>query len=168
MSENHAPEPAASRGTVPDPASSTSDRGSGASDIVLEDSLHAAVGGLRRILVGAGTVVVVAEVAWGLLAPTRPLTSALVAVLASLVLFVITWLTVSRAAAAPLTVVAWIAGGYLAKVAVVAGAVLGARAADLDARLVGIAVVVSVVVTVGCEMWVLLRVRVAPVTPRTD
>ncbi|WP_205124262.1 hypothetical protein, partial [Tsukamurella conjunctivitidis] len=76
--------------------------------------------------------------------------------------------TVSRAAAAPLTVVAWIAGGYLAKVAVVAGAVLGARAADLDARLVGIAVVVSVVVTVGCEMWVLLRVRVAPVTPRTD
>lgn len=137
----------------------------GADPVVLHGSVHRAVAGLRRTLLLAGLVAVGLELLWGALAPGRLWVSALVAVAATVALVSMTWLTVSRAAAGPETLLVWVAGGYVAKVAVVAAALLGARAADLDVRPVGICVVVVVVVTLGCEVWAFLRARVPAVVP---
>ena len=57
------------------------------------------------------------------------------------------------------------AGGYLLKVAVVAGVLLGARAAGLDLRFVGTGAVGAVLVTLGCEVWAFLTARVPTVVP---
>jgi len=140
----------------------------GSDPVVLHESVHRAVAGLRRTLLLAGLVAVGLELLWGVLAPARPWTSALVAVAATVALVSMTWLTVSRAAAGPETLLAWIAGGYVAKVAIVAAALLGARATDLDVRMVGICVVVVVVVALACEVWAFLRARVPAVVPARE
>lgn len=137
----------------------------GSGPVVLHESVHRAVAGLRRTLLAVVAVSVVLELLWGVLAPGRPWVSALVAVVATVALVSLTWLTVSRAAAGPETLLAWIAGGYVAKVVIVAAALLGARAAGLDVRMVGICVVIVVVVALGCEVWAFVRARVPAVVP---
>lgn len=133
--------------------------------IVLHESVHHSVAGLRRTLVVIALATPVLGILWGALGPGGPWGSAAVAVAATLVLVGLTWVTVSRAAAGPETLVAWIAGGYVAKVLVLAAALLGARAAGLDVRAIGICVVVAVVVTLGCEVRAFLGTRVPAVVP---
>ncbi len=134
-------------------------------DVVLHESVHGAVRRLRRTLFVATSVLVALEVVAALLVPGVGPGDALVAVLATVALSAATGLVVSRATAGPETLVAWVAGGYLLKVAVVAGVLLGARAAGLDLRFVGTGAVGAVLVTLGCEVWAFLTARVPTVVP---
>ena len=62
----------------------------------------------------------------------------------------------------------WIAGGYLAKVAVLATALVGGRSLGLDIRVIGVSAIAAILVGMFAEATVLSQARILVVEPNKD
>ena len=62
--------------------------------------------------------------------------------------------------------VAWMAGGYLAKVAILAVALLGGRALGCDSRVIGLSLIAAILVGMFAEATVLAQARILAVEPK--
>ena len=129
---------------------------------------------LRRILIVAAVVLVVGEVLWCLIggshgAVVQPLATLLAAAGSTMVLLAATWWFLDRMVRSDMRVlVAWMVGGYLAKVAVLATALVGGRSLGLDVRVIGVSVIAVILVGMFAEATVLSQARILVVEPNKD
>ena len=137
-------------------------------------ALREAAARLRRILIVAAVVLVVGEALWCLTggargAVERPLGTLLAAVGATTLLLAATWWFLDRMVRSGMRgLAAWIAGGYLAKVAVLATALVGGRSLGLDIRVIGVSVIAAILVGMFAEATVLSQARILVVEPNKD
>ena len=137
-------------------------------------ALRQASARLRRILSVAAVVLVVGEALWCLTggargAVERPLGTLLAAVGTTMVLLAATWWFLDRMVRSGMRgLAAWIAGGYLAKVAVLATALVGGRSLGLDIRVIGVSVIAVILVGMFAEATVLSQARILVVEPNKD
>ena len=137
-------------------------------------ALREAAARLRRILSVAAVVLVVGEALWCLTggargAVERPLGTLLAAVGATTLLLAATWWFLDRMVRSGMRgLAAWIAGGYLAKVAVLATALVGGRSLGLDIRVIGVSVIAAILVGMFAEATVLSQARILVVEPNKD
>ena len=137
-------------------------------------ALRQASARLRRILAVAAVVLVVGEALWCLTggargAVERPLGTLLAAVGTTMLLLAATWWFLDRMVRSGMRGLAvWIAGGYLAKVAVLATALVGGRSLGLDIRVIGVSVIAVILVGMFAEATVLSQARILAVEPMTD
>ena len=137
-------------------------------------ALREAAARLRRILSVAAVVLVVGEALWCLSggargAVERPLGTLLAAVGATTLLLAATWWFLDRMVRSGMRgLAAWIAGGYLAKVAVLATALVGGRSLGLDIRVIGVSVIAVILVGMFAEATVLSQARILVVEPNKD
>lgn len=126
------------------------------------------VASLRRVRLALGAAVAalcVGAVAVAAVSRPHPWVEAAVVVVAVAALGASSaWIT-SRSMRGIETLVGWVAAGYLLKLAVVAGAVLGAGATGLDDAWVGWWLIAAVVVCAAVEVGVLARTRLSSVDP---
>ena len=127
---------------------------------------------LRRILSVAAVVLVVGEALWCLTggargAVERPLGTLLAAVGTTTLLLAATWWFLDRMVRSGMRGLAvWIAGGYLAKVAVLATALVGGRSLGLDIRVIGVSAIAAILVGMFAEATVLSQARILAVEPK--
>ncbi|WP_455189459.1 pseudouridine synthase [Actinomyces naeslundii] len=127
---------------------------------------------LRRILSLAAVVLVAGEVLWCLIGGARgavahPLGTLLAAAGSTTVLLAATWWFLDRMLRSGMGVlVAWMAGGYLAKVAILAVALLGGRALGCDSRVIGLSLIAAILVGMFAEATVLAQARILAVEPK--
>lgn len=127
---------------------------------------------LRRILSLAVVVLVAGEVLWCLIGGARgavahPLGTLLAAAGSTTVLLAATWWFLDRMVRSGMGVlVAWMAGGYLAKVAILAVALLGGRALGCDSRVIGLSLIAAILVGMFAEATVLAQARILAVEPK--
>ena len=137
-------------------------------------TLRQASARLRRILAVAAVVLVVGEVLWCLAggargAVTQPLGTLLAAVGTTTLLLAATWWFLDRMVRSGMRGLAvWIAGGYLAKVAVLATALVGGRSLGLDIRVIGVSAIAAILVGMFAEATVLSQARILVVEPNKD
>ena len=137
-------------------------------------TLRQASARLRRILSVAAVVLVVGEALWCLAggarsAVTQPLGTLLVAVVTTTLLLTATWWFLDRMVRSDTGGLAvWIAGGYLAKVAVLATALVGGRSLGLDIRVIGVSAIAAILVGMFAEATVLSQARILVVEPNKD
>ena len=137
-------------------------------------ALRQASARLRRILSVATVVLVVGEALWCLTggargAVERPLGTLLAAVGTTMLLLAATWWFLDRMVRSGMRGLAvWIAGGYLAKVAVLATALVGGRSLGLDIRVIGVSVIAVILVGMFAEATVLSQARILVVEPNKD
>jgi len=137
-------------------------------------TLHEASTRLRRILTVATVVLVVGEALWCLIggsrgAVVRPLGTLMCAAGSTMVLLAATWWFLDRMVRSGMRgLAAWIAGGYLAKVAVLATALVGGRSLGLDIRVIGVSVIAVILVGMFAEATVLSQARILVVEPNKD
>ena len=137
-------------------------------------ALRQASARLRRILSVAAVVLVVGEALWCLTggargAVERPLGTLLAAVGTTTLLLAATWWFLDRMVRSGMRGLAvWIAGGYLAKVAVLATALVGGRSLGLDIRVIGVSVIAVILVGMFAEATVLSQARILVVEPNKD
>ena len=137
-------------------------------------ALRQASARLRRILSVAAVVLVVGEALWCLTggargAVERPLGTLLAAVGTTTLLLAATWWFLDRMVRSGMRGLAvWIAGGYLAKVAVLATALVGGRSLGLDIRVIGVSVIAVILVGMFAEATVLSQARIPVVEPNKD
>lgn len=135
-------------------------------------TLRQASARLRRILAVAAVVLVVGEALWCLAggarsAVTQPLGTLLVAVVTTTLLLTATWWFLDRMVHSDTGgLVVWIAGGYLAKVAVLATALVGGRSLGLDIRVIGVSAIAAILVGMFAEATVLSQARILAVEPK--
>ena len=135
-------------------------------------ALRQASARLRRILSVAAVVLVVGEALWCLTggargAVERPLGTLLAAVGTTTLLLAATWWFLDRMVRSGMRgLVVWIAGGYLAKVAVLATALVGGRSLGLDIRVIGVSVIAVILVGMFAEATVLSQARILVVEPK--
>ena len=128
-------------------------------------ALRQASARLRRILSVAAVVLVVGEALWCLTggargAVERPLGTLLAAVGTTTLLLAATWWFLDRMVRSGMRGLAvWIAGGYLAKVAVLATALVGGRSLGLDIRVIGVSAIAAILVGMFAEATVLSQAR---------
>ena len=137
-------------------------------------ALRQASARLRRILSVAAVVLVVGEALWCLTggargAVERPLGTLLAAVGTTTLLLAATWWFLDRMVRSGMRGLAvWIAGGYLAKVAVLATALVGGRSLGLDIRVIGVSAIAAILVGMFAEATVLSQARILVVEPKKD
>ena len=137
-------------------------------------ALREAAARLRRILIVAAVVLVVGEALWCLIggsrgAVVRPLGTLMCAAGSTMVLLAATWWFPDRMVRSGMRgLAAWIAGGYLAKVAVLATALVGGRSLGLDIRVIGVSVIAVILVGMFAEATVLSQARILVVEPNKD
>ena len=137
-------------------------------------TLRQASARLRRILAVSAVVLVVGEALWCLTggargAVERPLGTLLAAVGTTTLLLAATWWFLDRMVRSGMRGLAvWIAGGYLAKVAVLATALVGGRSLGLDIRVIGVSVIAAILVGMFAEATVLSQARILVVEPNKD
>ena len=137
-------------------------------------TLRQASARLRRILAVAAVVLVVGEALWCLAggargAVDRPLGTLLAAVGTTTLLLAATWWFLDRMVRSGMRGLAvWIAGGYLAKVAVLATALVGGRSLGLDIRVIGVSAIAAILVGMFAEATVLSQARILVVEPNND
>ena len=137
-------------------------------------ALRQASARLRRILSVAAVVLVVGEALWCLTggargAVERPLGTLLAAVGTTMLLLAATWWFLDRMVRSGMRGLAvWIAGGYLAKVAVLATALVGGRSLGLDIRVIGVSAIAAILVGMFAEATVLSQARILVVEPNKD
>ena len=137
-------------------------------------ALRQASARLRRILSVAAVVLVVGEALWCLTggargAVDRPLGTLLAAVGTTTLLLAATWWFLDRMVRSGMRGLAvWIAGGYLAKVAVLATALVGGRSLGLDIRVIGVSAIAAILVGMFAEATVLSQARILVVEPNKD
>ena len=137
-------------------------------------TLRQASARLRRILAVAAVVLVVGEALWCLAggarsAVTQPLGTLLAAVGTTTLLLAATWWFLDRMVHSDTGgLVVWIAGGYLAKVAVLATALVGGRSLGLDIRVIGVSAIAAILVGMFAEATVLSQARILVVEPNKD
>ena len=137
-------------------------------------ALRQASARLRRILSVAAVVLVVGEALWCLTggargAVERPLGTLLAAVGTTTLLLAATWWFLDRMVRSGMRgLAAWIAGGYLAKVAVLATALVGGRSLGLDIRVIGVSAIAAILVGMFAEATVLSQARILVVEPNKD
>ena len=137
-------------------------------------ALRQASARLRRILSVAAVVLVVGEALWCLTggargAVERPLGTLLAAVGTTTLLLAATWWFLDRMVRSGMRGLAvWIAGGYLAKVAVLATALVGGRSLGLDIRVIGVSAIAAILVGMFAEATVLAQARILAVEPMAD
>lgn len=137
-------------------------------------TLRQASARLRRILAVAAVVLVVGEALWCLTggargAVERPLGTLLAAVGTTTLLLAATWWFLDRMVRSGMRGLAvWIAGGYLAKVAVLATALVGGRSLGLDIRVIGVSAIAAILVGMFAEATVLSQARILVVEPNKD
>ena len=135
-------------------------------------TLRQASARLRRILAVAAVVLVVGEALWCLTggargAVERPLGTLLAAVGTTTLLLAATWWFLDRMVRSGMRGLAvWIAGGYLAKVAVLATALVGGRSLGLDIRVIGVSAIAAILVGMFAEATVLSQARILAVEPK--
>ena len=135
-------------------------------------ALREAAARLRRILIVAAVVLVVGEALWCLIggsrgAVVRPLGTLMCAAGSTMVLLAATWWFLDRMVRSGMGVlVAWMAGGYLAKVAILAVALLGGRALGCDSRVIGLSLIAAILVGMFAEATVLAQARILAVEPK--
>ena len=137
-------------------------------------ALRQASARLRRILAVAAVVLVVGEALWCLIGGARgavaqPLGTLLAAAGATTLLLAATWWFLDRMVRSGMRgLAAWIAGGYLAKVAVLATALVGGRSLGLDIRVIGVSAIAAILVGMFAEATVLSQARILVVEPNKD
>ena len=137
-------------------------------------ALRQASARLRRILSVAAVVLVVGEALWCLTggargAVERPLGTLLAAVGTTTLLLAATWWFLDRMVRSGMRGLAvWIAGGCLAKVAVLATALVGGRSLGLDIRVIGVSAIAAILVGMFAEATVLSQARILVVEPNKD
>ena len=137
-------------------------------------ALRQASARLRRILSVAAVVLVVGEALWCLAGGARgavaqPLGTLLAAVGTTTLLLAATWWFLDRMVRSGMRGLAvWIAGGYLAKVAVLATALVGGRSLGLDIRVIGVSAIAAILVGMFAEATVLSQARILVVEPNKD
>ena len=137
-------------------------------------TLRQASARLRRILAVAAVVLVVGEALWCLIGGARgavaqPLGTLLAAVGTTTLLLAATWWFLDRMVRSGMRGLAvWIAGGYLAKVAVLATALVGGRSLGLDIRVIGVSAIAAILVGMFAEATVLSQARILVVEPNKD
>ena len=131
-----------------------------------DPDLGEAARSLRRLLLAATALVVAGQTAWTLLAGAeRAWASLAVAALSTTALLTSVWVVVGlMVRSGPGLMTAWLGGGYMLRIALLVATVLGARAAALDARLIGVGLLVAILVATLGEVVVFSRARV--LTPR--
>ncbi|MFC7580246.1 hypothetical protein ACFQWG_03285 [Schaalia naturae] len=122
-------------------------------------ALGGAVAELRRMLLLTWGVLAVAATAATAVTPARPWAATATAVAAAGLLAAGTWWTTSHAVAGGEGMTGWVAGGYLLKAAIVAGALIAARTAQIGHRWVGLWMIAAVVACAGSEVVALTRRR---------
>ena len=75
------------------------------------------------------------------------------------------WFFTSRALASPTRFLAWVSGGYVAKIALLALGLYVPRALGMDVRIAAIATIIAIIVTSPAEMIVMARKRTMTVDP---
>ena len=137
-------------------------------------ALRQASARLRRILSVAAVVLVVGEALWCLTggargAVERPLGTLLAAVGTTTLLLAASWWFLDRMVHSDTGgLVAWVAGGYLGKIALLAVGLLGGRALGCDTRVIGISLIVAILVGMFAEATVLSQARILVVEPNKD
>ena len=137
-------------------------------------TLRQASARLRRILAVAAVVLVVGEVLWCLIggacgAVAHPLGTLLAAAGSTTVLLAATWWFLDRMVHSDTgSVVAWVAAGYLGKIALLAVGLLGGRALGCDTRVIGVSLIVAILVGMFAEATVLAQARILAVEPKKD
>ena len=134
-------------------------------------ALRDAAARLRRILIVAAVVLVAAQALWCLIAGSRgavarPLGTLPVAAGSTTVLLAATWWILEHMVRSTRgALVAWMAGGYLGKVAILAVALLGGRALGLDSRVIGVSLIIAILVGMFSEATVLTQAPILAVEP---
>ena len=134
-------------------------------------ALRDAAARLRRILIVAAVGLVAAPALWCLIAGSRgavarPLGTLPVAAGSTTVLLAATWWFLDRMIHSDTgTLVAWMAGGYLGKVALLAVGLLGGRALGCDTRVIGVSLIIAILVGMFSEATVLTQAPILAVEP---
>ena len=137
-------------------------------------ALREAAARLRRILIVAAVVLVVGEALWCLIggargAVTQPWGTLLAAVGTTTLLLAASWWFLDRMVHSDTgSVVAWVAAGYLGKIALLAVGLLGGRALGCDMRVIGVSLIVAILVGMFTEATVLAQARILAVEPKKD
>ena len=137
-------------------------------------ALREAAARLRRILIVAAVVLVVGEALWCLIggshgAVTQPLGTLPAAVGTTTLLLAASWWFLDRMVHSDTgSVVAWVAAGYLGKIALLAVGLLGGRALGCDTRVIGVSLIVAILVGMFAEATVLAQARILAVEPKKD
>ena len=137
-------------------------------------TLRQASARLRRILAVAAVVLVVGEALWCLAGGARgavaqPLGTLLAAVVTTTLLLAASWWFLDRMVHSDTgSVVAWVAAGYLGKIALLAVGLLGGRALGCDTRVIGVSLIVAILVGMFAEATVLAQARILAVEPEKD
>ena len=133
-------------------------------------TLRQASARLRRILAVAAVVLVVGEVLWCLAggargAVTQPLGTLPAAVGTTTLLLAASWWFLDRMVHSDTgSLVAWVASGYLGKIALLAVGLLG----GCDTRVIGVSLIVAILVGMFAEATVLSQARILVVEPKKD
>lgn len=140
--------------------------------IIANPHFRAALGTMSRLIVGAWVILSALATIWGLYGysfthPGARLPSILGAIGAIAVLLGTSWAGVRIAATQHMdTMMAWIAGGFLLRVLVVAGAVIAAGYWGFDQRFVASAIIAAVLSGMLIEVITLKRARITTVDPK--
>ena len=135
-------------------------------------ALRQASARLRQILAVATVLLVAGEALWCLIggargAVDRPLGTLLAAVGTTTLLLAATWWFLDRMVHSDAGgLVAWVAGGYLGKIALLAVGLLGGRALGCDTRVIGVSLIVAILVGMFAEATVLAQARILAVEPK--
>ena len=126
---------------------------------------------LRRILTIATGVLVALELLWcvggGMTGGVaRPTGTFPVAAVATALLLASTWWVLAHMVRSGMGLMAaWMGGGYLARISLLALVLLGGRVIGLDTRVIGVSLIVAVLVSLFAEVTVLTRARILAVEP---
>lgn len=78
------------------------------------------------------------------------------------------WFFTSRALRSPSHFIAWVSGGYAAKIALLALGLYVPRALGVNVRLAAIATIAAIIVSSSVEMVLMMRRRTMNVDPRRE
>lgn len=137
-------------------------------------ALREASARLRRILSVSAVVIVAGEALWCLIGGVRgavaqPLGTLLTAVGTTTLLLTASWWFLDRMVRSETGgLVAWVVGGYLGKIALLAVGLLGGRALGYDTGVIGISLIVVILVGMFAESTVLAQARILAVEPKKD
>ena len=136
-------------------------------------ALREASARLRRILSVSAVVIVAGEALWCLIGGVRgavaqPLGTLLTAVGTTTLLLTASWWFLDRMVRSETGgLVAWVAGGYLGKIALLAVGLLGGRALGYDTGVIGVSLIVVILVGMFAEATVLAQARILAVEPKS-